>query len=88
MRKLFVPILVMGLFLSGCACDKYDSLLFQIRENLAEDIRPKYAEALRASGRPDDLMENDLGLVDDTVSSIDRVLEGKTKPVPKEVPSE
>jgi hypothetical protein len=73
-RVAFAAALLVALFMSGCACNKYDAFLRQVRENLAEDIRPKYEKALRDSGRPEDLMKNDLGLVDDTVSSIDRVL--------------
>lgn len=63
------------LSLAGCcSCqERYDPFLGQIEDNLANDIRPKYERALRASGRPDDLVANDLGLVDDTIEAIQRV---------------
>jgi len=81
MKALRTGAIVMVLFLSGCCtCDSYRSFLGQVRENLKDDIRPKYEAALTASGRPADLMKNDLGLVDDTISSIDRILAGEAPP--------
>ena len=76
-KPLLMLVVLLGVLLSGCcSCqERYRPFLTQVRDNLANDIRPKYAKALMASGRPADLIKNDLGLVDDTVSSLDRVLE-------------
>lgn len=74
--KLVFLVLMLGL--SGCCncIEKYAPFLEQIEENLREDIRPKYERALKQSNRPADLVENDLGLVDDTADSIRRVVTG------------
>ena len=66
--------LVLVLMLAGCRCTAHRAYLHQVRENLVDDIRPKFERALRDSGRPADLMANDLQLVDDTVTSIDTAL--------------
>ncbi len=67
---LFTALVVPGC----CTCrERYGPFLKQVEDNLRNDIRPKYAEALEKSGRPSDLMANDLGLVDDSADSLERV---------------
>lgn len=81
MRKLAIIVLV--LTMAGCcSCkERYAPFLGQLRDNLQNDIRPKYERALTASGRDADLIANDLGLVDDSVASITRVLDSGIAPV-------
>jgi len=71
----FTLLLATTLLLSGCCTcrERYAPALEQMEENLRDDIRPKYEAALKASGRPDDLMKNDLGLVDDTADGLERL---------------
>lgn len=63
--------------LSGCCscAERYGPFLEQVEENLRDDIRPKYERALQSSGRDPLLIQNDLGIVDDTIHSIQRVRE-------------
>lgn len=65
----------LSLALSGCCTclERYQPFLEQVESNLREDIRPKYEEALRASGRDERLITNDLGLIDDSADAIKRV---------------
>ena len=66
----------LAVLLMGCHChERYSAFLGQVEENLREDVRPKYEKALRESGRPDDLVDNDLKLLDDTIESLRRVRE-------------
>lgn len=75
MKSFRFAILLIALIGPGCvSCkDRYGPFLKQVEDNLRNDIRPKYSEALQASGRPDDLIENDLGLLDDTADALARV---------------
>ena len=58
-----------------CTHGDYRALLKQTRDNLANDIGPKYQSYLDAdTTRPEDLRKNDGALVGDTVAAIDRVL--------------
>lgn len=84
--KQLILLLVTVLTLAsetGCSsCDSRDALMRQVRENLTA-IRPKYAALLDASVKrgeaKEDLAANDLGLVDDSISSIDRALGAKAE---------
>lgn len=73
-RFIAVFLIVFVLALAGCRCTAHREYLEQVRENLVDDIRPKYKTALEASGRDPALVANDLALVDDTVASIDIAL--------------
>lgn len=86
MRKLVLTIALAAGLLSGCCTHgDYRSLLEQTRENLADDIGPKYHKYLDAdTTRPEKLRKNDGLLLDDTVAAIDLVLSSK----PKEADSE
>lgn len=70
--------LVVGLVLlsEGCAsCDSHKAFLNQLRDNLANDIGPKYKHYLDAdTTRPQELKDNDYGVVQDSIDSIDRAL--------------
>ena len=74
----FTLALFAALLLNGCcSCrERYAPFLEQVESNLRDDIRPKYAEALGAQGLPEDVVENRLGLVDDTADSLRRVRTG------------
>lgn len=73
----FTLAILLPLMFAGCTCrERYEPFLSQIEENLRDDIRPKYAEALKAQGLPQDVIDNRLGLVDDTADSIKRVRTG------------
>jgi len=76
-------VFVLLTFPGCCTCrERYDPFLTQVKENLEKDVRPKYKAALEKTGRPKDLVENDLGLLDDTIDSLGRVI-GKGPPEEK-----
>lgn len=63
-----------------CSCkDRYAPFLGQLKENLVQDVRPKYERGLKAlekhEGRDPELTKIDLALIDDSASSIQRILD-------------
>ena len=77
-RKFGIAILMIA-FLGGCATtaqlEARDKLLGQLRDNLKNDIGPKYKRYLDADGiRAVTLKDNDYGVVSDSIAAIDRVL--------------
>ena len=75
MRRLTLTIALVAGMTGCCTHADYRPLLQRTRDNLADDIGPKYKGYLDAdTTRPEDLRQNDAALVDDTVAAIDRVL--------------
>lgn len=56
--------------------ESYKRVLRQTRENLVDDVRPGYEEALRRSDLLPATFDARLGVVDDTVRLIDGALAG------------
>lgn len=77
--RIVATMVVLALFLAftpGCCIyrDAYDAFLTQVAENLEDDLRPKMERLLESDDRDQDLKDNDLKLIDDTVASIKRTI--------------
>jgi|CXWL01.1.fsa_nt_gi hypothetical protein len=79
MRK---AALVLILVLAGCRCASRDDLLRQLRDNLANDIGPKYRAYIDADPRLDERAKDiRYGVVENSIEAIDMVLPPETAPV-------
>lgn len=86
--KRLVLLLVCAVSLSSCTNARVatrDALLRQIRENLAEDVGPKYRRYLdddvQAGRKRKAIADADFGVVTTTILSIDRVVGHGVAPV-------
>lgn len=81
-KHVLAASLAILLSLSGCAglSTAQRAWLGSLRSDLHDDVLPKYRKALDKSGRPKDLADNDVKLLEDDIASIDNVLAGGEPP--------
>lgn len=77
-RKMgFSLLFLLVVFTGCCSCrERYAPFLEQVEDNLRNDIGPKYAEALKKQGLPEDVVKSRMALVADTADSLRRVRTG------------
>ncbi len=75
-RKMgFTLALLATLFVQGCcSCtERYAPFLKHTETSLRDSVAPAYEKALKASGRPADLLANDVGEVTDLADACERI---------------